>query len=437
MTLDDEMCESCGTAIQADDLVTTADGVSLHRSCAREMWPREQASAERTSDVGKSRQVESCQHGTPWSQHCCNCHSGMLFLGQGCRCDAATDDGMRVIGRIGRQIRRLEAHRDYGPDCPAGEYWYRPDVEVEMASVIRSAKTEDAVLTPDDFCALRRIIEVLPVADTFLTSLQVKLSSEENRQYGSARHPSRPEVMREIERIEALIQSRLPAPVSPVEPTGASPQAETGEASVVAAIARHRMNHSDAWSTGFVAALGCCADDLPDEIVAIRPNRADLPDAKAYRRVYRRGFIEALARAAALVEAAVERTIAEFKQHPAPVSPVEPTPPTLECCACGHLNTPQQATRLEGEWRSSGEYVCLDSDACARRIAECSEPPVEPTPEPETCEWRYSADAEWWQSGCDSQDLSGDERLVGPDEKAKFCPYCGKPLRLVPSEETK
>jgi len=149
-------------------------------------------------------------------------------------------------------------------------------------------------------------------------------------------------------------------------PRGASPQAETGEASVVAAIARHRMNHSDAWSTGFVAALGCCADDLPDEIVAIRPNRADLPDAKAYRRVYRRGFIEALARAAALVEAAVERTIAEFKQ---------------------------------------------------------------------TCEWRYNADAEWWQSGCDSQDLSGDERLVGPDEKAKFCPYCGKPLRLVPAKE--
>lgn len=54
---------------------------------------------------------------------------------------------------------------------------------------------------------------------------------------------------------------------------------------------------------------------------------------------------------------------------------------------------------------------------------------------PETCEWRYNADAEWWQSGCDSQDLSGDERLVGPDEKAKFCPYCGKPLRLVPAKE--
>lgn len=62
-------------------------------------------------------------------------------------------------------------------------------------------------------------------------------------------------------------------------------------------------------------------------------------------------------------------------ETPAPVSPVEPTPAILECCACGHLNTPQQATRLEGEWRSSGEYVCLDSDACARRIAECSNPP--------------------------------------------------------------
>lgn len=116
---------------------------------------------------------------------------------------------MKVIGRIGSQIRRLESHRDLGRDCPAGEYWYRPDVEVEMASVIKSAKAEQAVLSPDDFCALRRIIEVLPVADTFLTSLQAKLSSEENRQYGNVRHPSQPEFMREMERVEGLIRARL------------------------------------------------------------------------------------------------------------------------------------------------------------------------------------------------------------------------------------
>ena len=59
-----------------------------------------------------------------------------------------------------------------------------------------------------------------------------------------------------------------------------------------------------------------------------------------------------------------------------PATPVEP--PTLECCACGHLNTPQQVARLDGEWRSSGDYVCLDSDACARRIAKCSEVDVVP-----------------------------------------------------------
>ena len=92
---------------------------------------------------------------------------------------------------------------------------------------------------------------------------------------------------------------------------------------------------------------------------------------------------------------------------PAPVSPVEPTP------------EPPVGSEA---WRQGSSVRPI-------MTASSNTPP-----EPETCKWRCSADAEWWESGCDSQDLSGDERLVGPDEKAKFCPYCGKPLRLV--EET-
>ena len=81
------------------------------------------------------------------------------------------------------------------------------------------------ILSTDDFYALLRILEVLPVADPFLTDLQSKLSAEERRQHGNrASHLSGPEFVREIERIEALIQSRLPAPVSPVEPTPEPPQ---------------------------------------------------------------------------------------------------------------------------------------------------------------------------------------------------------------------
>lgn len=138
---------------------------------------------------------------------------------------------------------------------------------------------------------------------------------------------------------------------------------------------------------------------------------------------------------------------------PAPVSPVEPTPSCV-CPACDPLVDPgptpseDDITRLEAAaWDSETDRVLVwyrdRAEMFRQRLRETErawqierkQRSVEPTPEPETCEWRYSADAEWWQSGCDSQDLSGDERLVGPDEKAKFCPYCGKPLRLVPSEE--
>lgn len=69
---------------------------------------------------------------------------------------------------------------------------------------------EPKILSTDDFYALLRILEVLPIADPFITALQSKLSDEERRQHGSrASHLSGPEFAREIERIEALIQSRV------------------------------------------------------------------------------------------------------------------------------------------------------------------------------------------------------------------------------------
>lgn len=81
------------------------------------------------------------------------------------------------------------------------------------------------ILSTDDFYALLRILEVLP-ADPFLSALQAKLSDEERRQHGNqASHLSGPEFVREIERVEALIQSRVQPPaLSPVEPT---PEPET------------------------------------------------------------------------------------------------------------------------------------------------------------------------------------------------------------------
>lgn len=62
--------------------------------------------------------------------------------------------------------------------------------------------------------------------DPFLTDLQSKLSAEERRQHGNrASHLSGPEFVRKIERVEALIQSRVQPPaLSPVEPT---PEPET------------------------------------------------------------------------------------------------------------------------------------------------------------------------------------------------------------------
>lgn len=229
------------------------------------------------------------------------------------------------------------------------------------------------ILSTDDFYALLRILEVLPVADPFLTDLQAKLSDEERRQHGNrASHLSGPEFVREIERIEALIQSRLPAPV--LEPTVNRALREANDC--LAAIRARLWEVLNGRDLGGDRSLLGMVNMLIGQRDEARENR--------------RGEFEL-------------RMVAEA---------VEPTPEPPN----------QLASKVDAFMESA---LKLD------RLSK-----VEPTPELEMCEWRYNADAERWQSGCDSQDLSGDERLVGPDEKAKFCPYCGKPLRLVPSEET-
>ena len=79
-----------------------------------------------------------------------------------------------------------------------------------LLAELDAARAEPKILSTDDFYALLRILEVLPIADPFITALQSKLSDEERRQHGSrASHLSGPEFAREIERIEALIQSRV------------------------------------------------------------------------------------------------------------------------------------------------------------------------------------------------------------------------------------
>ncbi len=62
--------------------------------------------------------------------------------------------------------------------------------------------------------------------------------------------------------------------------------------------------------------------------------------------------------------------------------------------------------------------------------------PVEPTPEPETCEWRWDHASEVWRSSCPTMDY-GDEdaKHDTPTMGWKVCPYCTHPVRLVPSEE--
>ena len=61
--------------------------------------------------------------------------------------------------------------------------------------------------------------------------------------------------------------------------------------------------------------------------------------------------------------------------------------------------------------------------------------PVEPTPEPETCEWRITTGplGIWVTPFC----VEGSIPAPWGTERAKSCHLCGKPLRLVPSAEPK
>lgn len=121
----------------------------------------------------------------------------------------ATNDAEKVLAVVpppSGASPQAEASEDED-DVPLADSWSAPLLKPVVPKI----------LSTDDFYALLRILEVLPVADPFLTDLQSKLSDEELRQHGNrASHLSGPEFVREIERIEALIQSRLPAPVAPV-----------------------------------------------------------------------------------------------------------------------------------------------------------------------------------------------------------------------------
>lgn len=187
-------------------------------------------------------------------------------------------------------------------------------------------------------------------------------------------------------------------PATPQEPTGASPQAETSEQAM-------RLR-----------------DELATRILCVPFRGADVKPSGPYL------LLDDVLRVMERPDLGKALDTCQL----APVSPVEPEPPTVECCACGHLNTPQQATRLEGEWRSSGEYVCLDSDACSRRIAKCSEPTVEPEPCVWRADWREGRDGSILVPSCQPE-MEIDAAFVQECVQLhgwKFCVHCGAPLKV-------
>jgi len=152
----------------------------------------------------------------------------------------AIDAGLQSLSRIGAAPApqgptgaspQAETSEDED-DVPAVDSWSAPLRKPVVPKI----------LSTDDFYALLRILEVLPVADPFLTDLQSKLSDEERRQHGNrASHLSGPEFVREIERVEALIQSRVQPPaLSPVEPT---PEPETDLVGLVLNLQAHARKH--------------------------------------------------------------------------------------------------------------------------------------------------------------------------------------------------
>ena len=67
------------------------------------------------------------------------------------------------------------------------------------------------VLTPDDYYALQRMIDILP-ADPFLSSLQSRLCYDALERHGSAAgRLSGPEFVREVERVETMVRSKVSA----------------------------------------------------------------------------------------------------------------------------------------------------------------------------------------------------------------------------------
>jgi len=187
----------------------------------------------------------------------------------GCDCDRCTSARKSARKPTGGASPQAETSEDED-DAPAVDSWSAPLRKPVVPKI----------LSTDDFYALLRIIEVLPVADPFLTDLQSKLSAEERRQHGNrASHLSGPEFVREIERIEALIQSRLPAPVSPVEPESSSFEANTASNLLqkveLSTLDRYRNTNQmdvDTWMVRAVASSEPRSEDdlvLLDHVIAL------------------------------------------------------------------------------------------------------------------------------------------------------------------------
>ncbi len=272
-------------------------------------------------------------------------------------------------------IPQAEASEDED-DVPLADSWSAPLRKPVVPKI----------LSTDDFYALLRILEVLPVADPFLTDLQSKLSDEERRQHGNrASHLSGPEFVREIERIEALIQSRLPAPVSPVEPT-TCPKCRSNTRA-------YRLAVADVID-GRMAGMTSCRD--------------------------------------------------EWHSRMPMVSPVEPEPPTTcRCLDCEPLTDPgpkpseDDINRLEkAAWDSKTDLVLVwyrdRAEMFRQRLRETERAwqidRKKPTVEPEPCVWR-AIGVDECAPQCGRADDEIFSRYVVQEWQA--CPYCKSPLQLA------
>jgi len=304
-----------------------------------------------------------------------------------CDCDRCTSARKSAPKPTGGASPQAETSEDED-DAPAVDSWSAPLRKPVVPKI----------LSTDDFYALLRIIEVLPVADPFLTDLQSKLSAEERRQHGNrASHLSGPEFVREIERIEALIQSRLPAPVSPVEPESSSFEANTASNLLqkveLSTLDRYRNTNQMDVDTWMVRAVASSEPRSEDDLVLL------------------------------------DHVIALLKPT------VEPEPPDMRLAdvreACAALGL------VPGATISSVQRALHVNAPTAMRLLSIREAIASvPTAEPEPCVWRAD-----WREGRDGSilvpscqpEMEIDAAFVQECVQLhgwKFCVHCGAPLKV-------